>query len=116
MLFGNVLLGDDTTQMQTDSDRFGATVHGVPREMYYYFNRNPNGTDEGSVRKMRDILDTYNDGSLSGTLLKMKDVETKLGYPTCEETREEKIWNYIQMSKVVGDQDKANKIMFNKGA
>jgi len=74
--------------------------HGVPVEVYRYFNQDIGTTDEKSMNQLKDIYQIAKEttgGTLEQVLDRINSWELKVGSPSIVETRHSKMWNYVKI-------------------
>ena len=89
----------------------------LPMEMYRYFNVNPISKDRTVEKYLGTIYKWASKDSqtLGDSLLKIRDIERKVGTPSFDEHRYTKIYNYIRMRSFV-DSMQQEKRQFKENA
>lgn len=88
-------------------------VDGIPIDIIDYFNID---TMSINTRENNQLIDIYkllkNDGdSDSDVILKIGEIERKLGYPAHNETRYGKVWSYVKINSRIIEMEKQKKAM-----
>lgn len=93
--------------VQQESGNPPVMVDGVPLEIIRYFDVDIRSMDSNTVRQLKDIYELSNDSNetIGDSLLKIKDIDMRLGYPSYG-NRFSKVWNYLKITKNIGDLDK----------
>lgn len=88
-------------------------VNGVPIDLIDYFNidiRNLDSRDSNQLSEVYKLLksDSETEGDV---LLKIGEIERKLGSPTYNETRYGRIWSYLRINSRINEMEKQKKAM-----
>lgn len=88
-------------------------VNGVPIELIEYFNIDIRNTDSRDNNQLVEIYKLLkNDGETDGDmLLKIGEIERKLGSPAFNETRYGRIWSYLRINNRISEMEKQKKAM-----
>lgn len=92
---------------------------GVPIEVFRYFNQDLGSLDKNVLSKLKYIhefsKESSSDKSLIGVLKSIKDVESKLGAPSFGETRFDRIFNWMKISKSIRHLEEQRNILRKAG-
>lgn len=84
----------------------GVTTHtfdDIPIDIYRYFNQDLSGVEDRTKDKFKDIYDwaktKVEELTIGNILQVISNLEMKLGQPGYSETRYDKIWNWVKISK-----------------
>lgn len=103
----NIAAAPVSTQSITPS------INGVPISLIDYFNidiRNIESRDNNQLAEVYKLLksDSETDGDV---LLKIGEIERKLGSPAYNETRYGRIWSYLRINSRINEMEKQKKAM-----
>lgn len=103
----NIAAAPVSTQSITPS------INGVPISLIDYFNidiRNIESRDNNQLAEVYKLLksDSETDGDV---LLKIGEIERKLGSPAYNETRYGRIWSYLKINSRINEMEKQKKAM-----
>lgn len=103
----NIAAAPVSTQSITPS------INGVPISLIDYFNidiRTLESRDNNQLSEVYKLLknDSETDGDV---LLKIGEIERKLGSPTYNETRYGRIWSYLRINSRINEMEKQKKAM-----
>lgn len=76
---------------------------GVPLTLVEYFDVDIRAMSDKTVKQINEIYEFLPDGNMGDKLVELRKVERKLGQPTLSETRYGRIWNYLKISRNIGN-------------
>jgi len=83
------------------------TVHydQIPIDVYRFFNVNLGTMDKTEITELQEISKwAFNDSETVGdALVKLRNLEMKLGLPSGKETRQQKLSNWVRMERQIVD-------------
>lgn len=103
----NIAAAPVSTQSITPS------INGVPISLIDYFNvdiRKMESRDNDQLAEIYKLLKNDSETD-SDVILKIGEIERKLGSPTYNETRYGKIWSYVRINSRIADMEKQKRAM-----
>ena len=73
----------------------------VPVDMFRYFDRELGNTSETELKRMRDINSGIKGDTTGSKMAELTRLERKLGVPHFSESRINRVWNYLKISKSI---------------
>jgi len=97
----------------TPATQIGAKEPDVPYDIFRFFAINNDTLDTSVTKKLKDISDWTFKGveTLGDGLMKLKDLEVKLGSPRPNEARYDKIYNWVLVQRDIEELQKKQKAM-----
>jgi len=78
---------------------------GIPFEVYRFFNVSPSVAKSDDIRQIKEVYrwSAKEEGGIGDTMVKLRNLEMKLGSPGIGETRYSKMYNWIRVSNIVSE-------------
>lgn len=89
---------------------------GVDVSMYNFFGVDMKDATEADKARLKDIYEWAIDGgkTLGDGMLRIRNLETQLGQPPIGMTRINKLWNWVKISKQIGELQKRQDALENR--
>lgn len=91
------------------------TWEGVPIDFYRHFGVDISNTSDKVISRLKSIfewsLENLDEKTLGNALQKVSIIERKLGSPHIDETREERLYRWIKIQKIMNEMRNRQKSM-----
>jgi len=87
---------------------------GIPFEVYRFFNIAPATLKSDDMKQIKEIYKWAESDGIGDSMVKLRNLEMKIGAPHIGETRYTKIYNWVRVSNIVNSLEKEREEQVSK--